>query len=106
MDIVVASAGVGGNLQLIDAELRITASLKAGLENSKFFLQEEFSMYSEVSMLSGKLFLFAKVSVPKINLGLFKIGGWTLKEYHWDIWNWKGFTKKGYIFNINNKHFM
>src|SRR5262249_31024981 len=67
IDIVVASAGVGGQLQLMDFELRITASLRAGIENGKFFLQEEFSIYSDLSMLGGSLYAFASVTVPRFD---------------------------------------
>src|SRR5262249_14553758 len=101
IDIVVASAGVGGQLQLIDAELRISASLRAGIENSKFFLQEEFSMDSDVSLLSRKLDGFANVTVPP-----FRIPPGEKKEDPWDNWGWNGFKKKGYIFNFNNKNYL
>src|SRR5262249_12810878 len=101
IDIVVASAGVGGQLQLMDFELRITASLKAGFENSKFYLQEEFSIHSEIELLKGSLFIFAEVTVPN-----FSIPPWTKKHFQWDIWKWNGFKKKGYIFNHNNKNYL
>jgi hypothetical protein len=101
IDIIVASAGVGGQLRLMDFELRITASLKAGIENSKVYLEEELSMYSDVTLLSGSLYLYASVTVPR-----FGIPPWKKKEYHWDIWKWQGFKKKGYIFNYHNKNYL
>src|SRR5205085_987727 len=99
--LVIASGGVGGQLRLADFELRITASLRGGMENSKFFLQEEFSMYSDVTLLSGSLYVYASITVPR-----WGIPPWQKKEKHWDIWKWKGFKKKGYIFNHHNKNYL
>lgn len=94
IDIVVAAAGVGGKLRLVDFELRIGGKLAVKFDaSSRPTLSEHAYVQSNISMLKGSLYVYAKVNV------LF----WK-KRYEWDIWDWKGFSKSGYLVNVHKTH--
>jgi hypothetical protein len=94
IDIVVASVGIGGKLRLIDFELRIGGELAIKFDKSQRpMLSEHAYVQSNITMLKGSLYVFASVNV------LF----WK-KKYEWDIWDWKGFSKTGYLVNVHKTH--
>jgi hypothetical protein len=101
VDIVIASAGVGGQLRLIDVELRLGGELGLGFENSRAYLDEHFYAQLDLQMLSGSLYVYAEVYVPA-----FDIPPWHKKHYQWNFWKWAGFKKKGYIFNVQKKTYL
>jgi hypothetical protein len=96
IDIVVASAGVGGQLRLIDLSIRIGADLTLRQNGSGLAIDEHFYAQNELTMLSGSLYVYAEVYVPR-----FGIPPWTKKHYEWDLWKWKGLQVKGYLFNVH-----
>jgi hypothetical protein len=102
VDIIIASAGVGGQLHLVDFELRLGGDLEIGFENSRgAFVAERFYGAIDLHMLGGKLYVYAEVTVPA-----FDIPPWHKKRYQWDLWKWAGLTKKGYLFNVSNKTYL
>ena len=101
VDIVIASAGVGGQLRLIDFELRLGGDLGVNFDNSRAYVDEHFYAQYDLTMLSGSLYVFAEVYVPA-----FDIPPWHKKHYQWDLWKWAGFKKKGYLFNVSNKTYL
>ncbi len=101
IDIVIASAGVGGQLRLIDLTLRIGADVGVNHDSRGLYVHEHFYALSELEMLSGSLYVYAEVTVPRIGLP-----PWTKKHYEWDLWKWKGLKTKGYVFNIDKKTYL
>jgi hypothetical protein len=88
IDIVVASGGVGGQLKLLDVEFRIGGKMVVNFDPSKgASLEEQAYVWSKIDMLSGSLYVYAEVYVPRLGLP-----PWKKNHYEWDLWKWKGFS--------------
>lgn len=92
LDILVASAGIGGSLTVCDAEVPLSASAIVAWQGSKLSLIDEFSIDYDVTFLSGRLYLYAEVKNP--------FG--KDPRYEYDLFNWSGYKSSGNIVNISN----
>lgn len=98
-DIVVAGAGVGVNLTLLNDELELgaKANIRTDFDNRKIFLDTSFYAYNRLNALSGNLYAYAYTYVP-----VFDIPFWEKRQWNWNIWDWKGFHTEGYLFNVSD----
>lgn len=98
-DIVIAGAGVGANLTLLNDELELgaKANIRTDFDNRKIFLDTNFYAYNKLDALSGNLYAYAYTYVPK-----FAIPPWEEKRWNWKIWDWAGFHTEGYLFNVSD----
>ncbi|MBE9033051.1 hypothetical protein IQ266_25265 [filamentous cyanobacterium LEGE 11480] len=95
VDIVVAEAGVGANLVLLNDDLDVRARAKIGLaSNNKAYLKLDMSAHNKLTALKGKLYAYAGVYVPR-----WGIPPWKKKRYDTTLFNWKGLTHQGYLFD-------
>ena len=89
VDLTLVSGGAGGEVTLIKNELNIGAELDLNFDPTRGpSLTEHFYAKNEMTMLSGKIFVWARVN--------YFFGH---KEWHYDLWNWKGIHTSGYLFN-------
>jgi hypothetical protein len=98
VNLVVAKGGAGAELTLLALTLTLGAELGVDSDSRGLFISEHIYAQNELEMLSGKIFLWAEVTVPRLG-----IPPWTKKHYQWDWFNFTGFKTKGYLFNINNR---
>jgi len=99
VDIFIAGAGAGGQLTLIDAELRVGGKLALRFESTRTYLEENAYIYGQVNMLAGSLYLYLEVTVPRWGLP-----PWHKKRWTWDIWKWNGIKYGGYLVNVTKTH--
>lgn len=57
------------------------------------------SLSANVEMLSGSIYLYVFVTVPR-----FGIPPWKKKEWRYDIWKWAGLKYGGYLVNVTKTH--
>ena len=89
VDLFLVSGGAGGEVTLIKDELNIGAELDVNFDPTRGpSLTEHFYAKNEMTILSGKIFVWAKVN--------YLFGS---KEWHYDLWNFKGIQSHGYLFN-------
>ena len=89
VDIFMVSAGAGGEVTLIKDELNIGAELDLKFDSTRGpSLTEHFYAKNDMTILSGKIFVWAKVN--------YLFGS---KEWHYDLWSFKGIQAHGYLFN-------
>src|SRR5262249_25066000 len=92
VDVVVASAGVGGDLQIINDELALGGQASLGLAAAKPTFKIHVYCTNNLTLLKGKIFLFAKVGVKVL-------GHFIGKEYDFTIYEFPGFKFNGNLFN-------
>jgi hypothetical protein len=86
-DIVIASAGVGGQLTLINDDVTLQGGVSVTFEDEPT-ITLEMTGKNKIDALSGRLYAFAKVGV------------WPLdKEWQFDLFKWDGYKKESEIFN-------
>jgi hypothetical protein len=91
VDAIVAKGGVGGEVTLLNGQMQIGADLGLSNDPAKgLTVTEHFYVQDNVEALAGKLYVFAKVSALFFS-----------HEWHWNLWNWKGFKSNGYLVNIS-----
>src|SRR5262249_2766224 len=96
VDAFLVSGGGGGEITLIKNELRVGADLDLNLDPTRGpALVEHFYAQNQLEMLSGKVYAWARVN--------YLIGS---KEWHFDLWNWKGLRTSGYLFNVHNTTYL
>jgi hypothetical protein len=95
VDIVVAGAGAGANLTLLntDGNLNGAISIEADTLSRPYFKYTD-SYSQNLNMLDGNLYVYAYVYVP-----CWDIPPWCKKEYDWNIFSWTGFKASGVLFN-------
>jgi hypothetical protein len=101
IDILVASAGAGGQLHLLDLSLRLGADLGVQADSGGAYVHEHFYALDELEVLSGSLYVYAEVYVPR-----FGVPPWDKKHYEWGLWKWKGLKASGYLFNVDRKTYL
>ena len=93
VDLWLVSAGAGGEVVLLKDELSFGADL--GLDfnaTTGLNLTQHVYAQNKMTMLSGKVYAWAKISNP--------FG--SDPEYHHDLFSWKGLQSNGYLFNIQS----
>jgi hypothetical protein len=91
VDLVVASGGARGKLQLIDCEMRIGGKLEVKSDPSKgLTLEEHAYVSSNLEMLKGEITVHAE-----INILFFK------KSFDYTFWQSDGIKKNGFLVNVD-----
>jgi hypothetical protein len=95
VDIVVAGAGAGANLTLLntDGNLNGAVSIESDSIGRAYFKYTD-SYSQNLDMLDGNLYVYAWVYVP-----CWDIPPWCKKEYDWNIFSWTGFKSGGVVFS-------
>ncbi len=109
VDVLVAGAGVEGRLKLLDLTLTFGAELTLGHDNGGVFLAEHVYADSRLKMLSGRISLFAEVTLPDVDLNPFHfhIGVKRKRIAQKDLWNWRGLNTHGHLFHpIHGKQYL
>jgi hypothetical protein len=89
VDAWLVSGGGGGEVTLLKDELNIGAELDLNFDSTRGpALTEHFYVKNEMTILSGKVYAWARVN--------YLFGS---KEWHFDLWNWKGIQAHGYLVN-------
>src|SRR5262249_2887813 len=92
----IASAGGGGEITLLKDELRFGADLDLKVDSTKGpYVTEHFYAENHMNMLAGRVYAYARIN--------YIIGS---KEWHFDLWKWKGLQANGYIFNVSNTTYL
>jgi len=94
VDILIASAGVGASMTLIDSDLNLGGEVAILFEGGGAFFFERFYGCVDLNMLKGKVYVYAEIDLP-----------WPLpdKEWQWTLWNWDGFHTSACLFNTTKK---
>ncbi|MBZ5529134.1 MAG: hypothetical protein LAN71_14700 [Acidobacteriia bacterium] len=97
LSVVVAEAGVGVNLTLINWDMTLHGTAGLGW-NHNFFIQEELYADSNLNMLGGNMYVFAKVYYPCLD-------PWPdICNSEWDanLWSWDGLQYNSVLFDVKN----
>jgi len=97
LSVVVAEAGVGVNLTLINWDMTLHGTAGLGW-NHNFFIQEELYADSNLNMLGGNMYVFAKVYYPCFD-------PWPdICNSEWDanLWGWDGLQYNSVLFDVKN----
>jgi hypothetical protein len=86
-DIGIASAGVGGELTLINDNVTLQGGVSVTFEEEPT-ITLEMTGKNAIDALGGKLYAFAKVGISPFD-----------KEWHFDLFKWDGYKKESEIFN-------
>lgn len=97
-DIYIAGAGVGANLVLVRDDLDMRGRAYLLVQNNNPYLMMQLSAYNSLEALSGNVYAYAYMYVPK-----FGIPPWKKKQWNWNIWSWTGFKTDGYLFDESYK---
>lgn len=93
VDIVVAGAGAGAEMTLLNYDLsmygaaRLWVQTPEGQTKPMLGIRQQYQIAHKLEMLNGSAYAYAYIYVPK-----FGIPPWKKKEWRWDIWKWNGFT--------------
>src|SRR5215213_8683773 len=93
VDIVVAGAGAGASMTLVNYDLsmygalRLWTQIPEGGTQRELGIREQFIVSHKLQMLSGNAYAFAYIYYPSCC-----IPPWKKKEWRWEIFNWEGFT--------------
>ena len=95
VDIVVAGAGAGANLTLLNTDGHLNGALSIEVDSaSKPYFKWTDSYSQSLDMLSGNVYVYAYVYVP-----CWHVPPWCKNEWDWNVFNWSGFKASGYLFN-------
>ncbi len=94
--VVIAGAGVGVQMTLINADLDSYGQARLGWFLKWIFFQDLYVGYN-VRMLDGRVYGYVYVYVPK-----FGLPPWEKKQWEHDFWNWSGFGSQGTLVNYDN----
>lgn len=97
IDILIAGGGVGASLTVCDAEVTASASALVAWNGPKLSIVDEFDIDYEVNFLSGRVYCYAYVMVPR-----FGLPPWKEKRFEHDFFSWDGYKKSGNIVHVQN----
>lgn len=97
VDILIAGAGIGASLTVASADIDLSAAALLQWTGSDLKLKEEFTLGYDVNFLSGRMYAYAYVMVPK-----FGIPPWKKQRFEHNFFSWDGYSKKGTIVDISN----
>jgi len=97
VDILIAGAGVGASLTVCEADVTMSASALVAWNGPKLSLIDEFDIDYDVTFLSGRVYCFAYVMVPR-----FGLPPWKEKRFEHDFFSWDGYKKSGNIIHFQN----
>lgn len=98
VDLWICGGGVGASLTVADARMDLSASANLTYNNSskKWQLKNEFNIGYELEFLSGRIYTYAFVYVPKWGLP-----PWTEKRFEHEFFDWSGYKKSGTLLDIS-----
>jgi hypothetical protein len=95
VDIVVAGAGAGANLTLLNTDGNLNGSLSIEIDSaSKPYFKWTDSYCQSLDMLAGNVYIYAYIYVP-----CWALPPWCKEEHDWNIFSWSGFHVSGCLFN-------
>ena len=93
VDLLIAEAGAGANLTLLNTDGNLNGSLSMEIDSaSKPYFKWTDSYSQSLDMLGGNVYIFAKISYPCFCC-------WCTDEYNWNVFSWGGFHVSGELFN-------
>jgi hypothetical protein len=94
VDILIASAGVGASMTLIDSDLNLGGDIAIVSEGGSAIFNERFYACVDLHLLKGNVYVYAEVDLP-----------WPVpdKEWRWTLWNWSGYDNTACLFNTTKK---
>jgi len=96
VDVSIASAGVGGEVTLIQDELTFGGEVGVDVDPARGpYISEHFYALNYLRMLAGRFYLYARVN--------YLVGH---KQYDFNLWNSTGIKVNGYLFNVNNRTYL
>lgn len=96
VSIGVAGAGVGGQLQFLQAGFNLNGSARLGWNGKWTFAQDLYAGY-DLNMMKGRFYVYLYVYVPA-----FAIPPWEKKQWEHDMFNWGGFKTNGTMINYHH----
>ena len=93
VDIVVAGAGAGAALTLVNYDLSLYGALRLwtqipdGGTKPELGIRNQFQVSHKLQMLSGNAYAYAYIYYPSCC-----IPPWKKKEWRWEMFSWDGFT--------------
>jgi hypothetical protein len=93
IDVVVAGAGAGASMTLVNYDLSMYGSLRLwtqipdGGTKPELGIREIYTVSHKLTMLSGSAYAYAYIYVPACC-----VPPWKKKEWKWEMFNWDGFT--------------
>ena len=94
--IVVAGAGVGAEMNLLNAEMSLWGNAGLGWLGKWFLFDELYGDY-KLNLLGGRVYGYVYVYVPCADLP-----PWCKKQWEHNFWNWSGFKKEGVLIDAKN----
>ncbi|MGA9769097.1 MAG: hypothetical protein WBV94_08660 [Blastocatellia bacterium] len=111
-DIVVASAGAGASMVLLNDDLTLNGELAIKFDDPVKgpYFSAKYSGFNDMEMLSGRVYAYACVKVLTTTWGgwhnLIPHFSWEDKCYNSDLFKWTGFKINGYLFNEQKKFYL
>jgi hypothetical protein len=110
VDLDIASAGVEGDLTLLDYGLNVDGEISFGLDvySLKPYFRTEAKLSQNMKMLSGELDLFLEACVPCGDFGAscgFPFLSCT-DRYTWILFKWDGFEYDGVLLNFTKNNYI
>jgi hypothetical protein len=96
LNIVVAEAGMGVTLTLVNWDMNLNGSVGYGWF-FKFYVTDEIYVDSNLNLLSGNVYVYAKVVYP-----CFGLPPWCWAEYDHTLWSWNGLNFNSVLFDERN----
>jgi len=93
VDIVVAGAGAGADMTLVNYDLSMYGALRLWMQipeggtKPEMGIRRQFQMSHKLTMLSGNAYAYAYIYYPRCC-----IPPWGKKEWRWNMFSWDGFT--------------
>jgi hypothetical protein len=97
LNVVIAEAGVGVQLTLVNWDMTLHGTVGIGW-NEHLFIQEHLYADSNLNMLGGSMYIYAKVYYPCLD-------PWPdicNSEFHTDLWAWEGLQYNSVLFDVQN----
>lgn len=96
LNVVIAEAGMGVTLTLVNLDMSLHGDVGYGWAFG-FFLTDDIYVDSNLNLLSGGVYVYAKVVYP-----CFGIPPWCWAEFDHTLWSWNGFNFNSVLFNDTN----
>jgi hypothetical protein len=96
LSIVIAEAGMGVTLTLVNWDMNLAGSVGYGWAFG-FFVSDQIYIDSNLNLLSGGVYVYAKVVYP-----CFGLPPWCWAEYDHTLWSWNGLNFNSVLFDETN----
>jgi hypothetical protein len=89
VDLLIAAAGVGANLKIVEEDLAIDAKAQITSRTGQYIGRSVVSTYSNTSTLNGRLYIYVDIKPPFRDK----------RRYSYDLFRWSGITQDGVLFS-------